>query len=48
LELTNSVHNFNNLLTSFIESKKIEGDKLVVIDTMIDTIEKYKADFVSS
>lgn len=48
LYLTNSAHEFNNLLNRFIENKKIEAESLISIDSTIKQVKKYKNFFANS
>jgi hypothetical protein len=46
LVLTNTVHEFNNLVYSFIKTKKIDETKIDSIDSFICEIKKYKETIV--
>jgi len=47
LELTNGVHGFNNLLSSFITCEHIEEVKVKDIESIVGLVEQYKLDFLS-
>lgn len=48
LALTNSVHDFKQMLNSFIASKKIVEEELTITDNIISVISDYKKSFARS